>query len=284
MKRISAIVAGVAALVAVALGFGPGSDDAEAQGRPSFSLPPGAQEVAPGIFRLGEAVVNGRVATGFAIAHPEPRVGKAKPPWAGGGGGGNGGGGGDPAADCFSFIGKGAHWKVTESWLFNAANASGLDENTLLTTLGDGSLEQWDAEVASDVFGGGSLTSDVLSADSAAPDEVNEVYFASIDTPGTIAFTLVWGFFNGPPSGRELIEWDMVFDDVDYAWSLDGAAGTMDFLNIAAHEAGHAAGMGHTETTDTCAEQTMYPTAPLGETIKRDLGVGDQAGVQDLYN
>ena len=57
----------------------------------------------------------------------------------------------------------------------------------------------------------------------------------------------------------------------------------MDFWNIAAHERGHAGGMGHTEKTTLCSEQTMFPTASKGETIKRDLGVGDVAGVGALY-
>ena len=232
--------------------------------------------MAPGVFLLGNAVVNGRVATGFAIAHHRDGHG--------GGPGGKLGGGEDSAASCFSFLGRGAHWKTTEGYLFNAANLAGLDSAGLSVRLGAGSLEQWDSAVSFDIFGSGSITPVLLSADTAAPDGLNEVYFASITNPGTIAFTIVWGFFNGPPQGRELIEWDMVFDDVDYDWSLTGQAGTMDFWNIAAHEVGHAAGMGHTDTSDACAEQTMFPTAGFGETGKRDLGVGDIAGIAKLYS
>lgn len=55
----------------------------------------------------------------------------------------------------------------------------------------------------------------------------------------------------------------------------------MDFENIAAHEMGHSVGMGH--PSGECTEETMYSTAALGETKKRDLNDGDIAGVSGLY-
>jgi predicted Zn-dependent protease len=55
----------------------------------------------------------------------------------------------------------------------------------------------------------------------------------------------------------------------------------MDFLSIAAHEVGHAAGMDHPE--NSCTEETMYAYAAYGETKKRDLNDGDVAGIRNLY-
>ncbi|MCH7649769.1 MAG: Rrf2 family transcriptional regulator [Nitrospinae bacterium] len=120
----------------------------------------------------------------------------------------------------------------------------------------------------------------VDGADTFAPDGKNEAYFARIvgrGAGGTIAFTILWREVGGP-----LIEWDMVFN-TKFDWSLSGEADKMDFLNITAHEVGHAAGMGHTDTDVGCVDQTMYPTASKGETIKRDLDVGDEAGIKALY-
>ena len=57
----------------------------------------------------------------------------------------------------------------------------------------------------------------------------------------------------------------------------------MDYENIAQHEIGHAVGMGHAPETSECVEETMYPTASNGETLKRDLNVGDIAGIKALY-
>ena len=114
-----------------------------------------------------------------------------------------------------------------------------------------------------------------------SPDGVNEVYFADIDESGVIGVTIVWGIFGGRPSGRMLVEWDQVYDDVSFDWSSAGEAGKMDFENIATHELGHTVGMGHPDSS--CIEETMYAYASLGETIKRTLNAGDIAGIQALY-
>ena len=86
----------------------------------------------------------------------------------------------------------------------------------------------------------GTLTSLPLLADSTAPDGKNEVYFADVDDSNAIAVTIVWGVFSGPTYNRKLVEWDQVYDDVDFPWSSTGEAGKMDFENIATHEIGHS--------------------------------------------
>src|SRR6185295_18238098 len=103
---------------------------------------------------------------------------------------------------------------------------------------------------------------------------VNEVCFAPIAESGVIAVTYVWGNYYGPTNRREIIEWDQIYDnDGDWTWSGVGAAGAMDFWNIAQHEIGHAFGMGHSPSTAT--EETMYAYAGFGETKKRSLNAGD---------
>ena len=87
--------------------------------------------------------------------------------------------------------------------------------------------------------------------------------------------------FLGPPKNRVLVEWDQVYDQVDYDWSSSGEAGKMDFENIATHELGHSVGMGH--PSSECIEETMYAYAGYGETKKRDLNAGDIAGINGLY-
>lgn len=269
MKRL---LLALIAIAAITIGVSLTTNQSEAQGRPGFSLPPQAREVAPNVFLLGTAVVDGQVLSGYAFLHPAPNA--ARPPGAGGGRGGGG-------ASCFAFLASGAKWKVTEPYLFDPANLAGLDPSALPASLGT-SLAQWDNQVAFAIFGSGS-TATGLTADAAAPDGTNEVLFGPIDSPGTIAVTIVWGVFSGPPFGRYLAEWDMVFDDVDFGWSngVTGVAGKMDFTNIATHEDGHAAGMAHPE--DSCTDETMYRFADYGETKKRDLNPGDIAGIQRLY-
>ena len=249
----------------------------EAQGRPDFELPPAAVQVAPGVFFLGTAIHDGRLVEGFALAGHKP---KHNP------GGPNGDEPPDeeppPAVDpatCYSFIwSDGANWAAAEPYLINPANNSGVSTDAVAANLAT-ALGTWDTEVATSIFGG-QVAGTIDGADGNSPDGKNEAYFARIvgrGAGGTIAFTIVWRLVDGP-----LIEWDMVFN-TKYDWSLSGESGKMDFLNIAAHEVGHAAGMGHTDTNVGCVDQTMYPTASKGETIKRDLDVGDQAGIAALY-
>ena len=49
------------------------------------------------------------------------------------------------------------------------------------------------------------------------------------------------------------------------------------------HEAGHWVGMGHTEASDLCNTQTMYPSISSGDLSKRSLDVGDIAGISAFY-
>lgn len=135
------------------------------------------------------------------------------------------------------------------------------------------------------ILGGGSTTTSQLTAEtSGAPDGLNKVYFADIDGDTTIGVTIVWGIFGGPPQGRELVEWDQVYDDVTFSWSAEqnGVDNKMDFANIATHELGHAVGLGDLYDS-TCVDETMYGYAATGDTSKRSLESGDIEGITQLY-
>ena len=58
------------------------------------------------------------------------------------------------------------------------------------------------------------------------------------------------------------MEWDQVYDQKDFDWSLDGEPGKMDFENIVTHELGHAFGLDDLYTE--CTEETMYGYASEG--------------------
>ena len=238
-------------------------------GHATVAIPANAIEVAPGVFSLGTATdVDGRIVEGLMFVY---RKENAKPPWAGGGGGGS---------TCYTFLAKGAKWKNLEPWVVNPANTQGLNNSFVSGNLAL-DIQKWEDKSLTNIVGDGSSTNDALVADTSSPDNLNEVYFGSIADSGVIAVTIVWGIFYGPPSGRELVEWDQVYDQVDFAWSAAGEAGKMDFENIATHELGHSVGMGHPD--NTCTEETMYAYADYGETKKRDLNTGDTAGINSLY-
>ena len=227
-------------------------------------VPPHAVQVANNVFSLGTAVdVNGQVVEGFMFV--DDRKANAKPPWAGGGKKDSG------TSTCFSLFAKGAKWKTTENYI------TGLGVNLALT---ETSLNTWDSEVGFNIFGtGASGATD--GADNVEPDGKNEVMFENLGSTSTIAYTIVWGVFGGPPQGRKLVEWDAVFN-TDYAWSETGEANKMDYQNIATHEFGHALGLGHPDST--CTEETMYAYGSAGETKKQTLEAGDVAGVNKLYS
>lgn len=194
-----------------------------------------------------------------------------------------------PTSSCFGYIAKGAKWKNVETWTVDAAmNSENIDPYILLNNM-ESDIAKW--EDATDGIIGNNVGANILGQGSVGTtssslgvtlDNKNEVELASIDSPGAIAVTYIWGIFGGLTSRRELVEWDQVYDDADFNWSMSGEAGKMDFENIATHELGHSVGMGDLYTSD-CSAQTMYGYAGDGETNKRTLEAGDIAGIKALY-
>lgn len=260
-------------------------------GKATVAIPAKAVEVAPGVFSLGTAIDNGRIVEGYAIINY--KKGYGKPGTACGNGICEPGenavkcpvdcGSTEPdTSSCYGFLAKGAKWKSVESYIVNPANTEGLGYTFVINNLAT-DIGKWEAVAGADILGVGSSTKEILVADTVATDDKNEVYFADVDYEGAIAITIVWGIFGGPPFARELVEWDQVYDDVDFDWSASGEAGKMDFENIATHELGHSVGMGDLYTSE-CLEQTMYGYAGYGETKKRSLESGDITGVKTLYS
>lgn len=239
----------------------------------TFSLPENAKKVSDTVYYLGKAKdVDGKVVEGLAFVRRKD--GKGKPPWAGGGKG-------KPQSKCYGFLAKGAKWKGTEPWVVNTDNNSNLNKSFVLDNLAY-DIDKWESSAEADILGSGSSTNDILEADTVYLDDANEVYFADIEESNAIAITIIWGIFGGPPRDRELVEWDQVYDDVDYEWSNSGASDAMDFENIATHELGHSVGLNDLYES-ACNQETMYGYADFGEIIKRDLNTGDITGIKKLY-
>ncbi len=246
-----------------------------AQGKPvhSFSLPTNAKKVTDNVYDLGEKTdpASGNLVHGYALI--TPRSNNQKP---------SGTGGKPSGTQCFSYLASGLKWKTNEPWVIDAANNQGIDEAAVFNRL-VGDLQTWENASSYNIFGNGSQGVGLSVEQSGQPDGNNEIMFGSIAEPDVIAVTITWGYYSGPPKTREIVEWDQIYDQADFGWSLTGEAGKMDFDNIATHEVGHAAGMGHTSLDASCEPETMYPYAGFGETNKRDLGPGDIAGISGLY-
>ena len=264
--------------------------DTWAQGKP-FSLPPQAVEVAPGVFDLGiSSDVDGVQVRGYAFVHPKKRERPSHKPGherGGPGGGGGGGGGGDDGSDCFAFIAKGTYWKTIEDYMVDPTNNDGVSAADIRGYISN-AIGSWETAALGAPIFGEEVTDTVDGADMVSPDDKNEVLFGTFADSNTVAVTIVWGVFSGPPFNRRLVEWDMVFND-DYVWGYAGGTketvlgdiSVMDFFNVATHEVGHAAGLGH--PSDACIEETMFRFTQNGETKRRTLHAGDIAGIQALY-
>lgn len=203
---------------------------------------------------------------GYAIIH-YAKGGKKGPPE-----GKNGKG-----KQCYTFISKGAKWKDVEDYMVDTTG-SGLADAFVRTNIAS-NIDKWEEAAVLNILGN-EIVGLVDGADTISPDDKNEVLFGPLDQ-GTIGVTIIWGIFGGRPAARKLVEWDQVYNTF-YQWSENGETGKMDFENIATHELGHSFGLGDLYDAN-CMEETMYGYATEGETKKRDLGVGDIAGIIDLY-
>lgn len=247
------------------------SDATVAKGQKvKFELPKNAVQVSSNVYKLGKAYdkKSDALVEGYAIVHRKDRAARS-------------GGAKTSSTACYGFLAKDAKWKTVESWVVNPSNTRGLDSTFVFNNL-TADITKWENAAAYNILGDGAMTSVALAADTQTTDGQNEVYFDDIADSNAIAITIVWGIFGGPTFNRKLVEWDQIYDDATYDWSMSGEAGKMDFENIATHELGHAVGLADLYNS-SCNQETMYGYAALGETLKHTLNAGDILGVNKLY-
>lgn len=203
------------------------------------------------------------------------KKGFGKPSWAGGGKKE------EKEPNCYDFLGKGVKWRwLPVNYVINPTNPDGLDPYFVSDTMGL-AADAWDDETTSGLFGGFEFD-EYADWDGNSPDGRNEIVFGNYPEYGVIAVAVVWGYFSGPPSIREILEFDIMFD-TDYDWG-DAAPdpGLMDLRNIATHEIGHGVGLADLYE-NSCADETMYGYSAYGDINKRTLNAGDIKGIQQLY-
>lgn len=106
----------------------------------------------------------------------------------------------------------------------------------------------------------------------------NKIQWAMIDGPNNVlAMTNVCRNV----ATKEIVGFVVTMDSSE-SWATDGSSTSFDVENIASHEFGHVAGLGH-DNPPRSGCLTMYKFAGLGETQKRTLGWGDKLGMNILY-
>ncbi|MFH2110159.1 MAG: matrixin family metalloprotease [Candidatus Bathyarchaeota archaeon] len=183
----------------------------------------------------------------------------------------------------YTFLAKGVKWKTTVTLVIDP-DYSGQSEQFIFNTF-KVSAEEWDSHTGATLFDYSGFIIDHDTTWDDEPEETdgrNELLFGPYSDPKVIAVTVVWGYFNAPPKYREIVEFDILFNTA-YTWGdADIDNSLMDVQNIATHELGHGLGLGDLYQT-TAWQETMYGYSDNGETMKRDLYLGDIAGIQALY-
>jgi Matrixin len=257
MRKFSVLALGAIAAFAMST-VASAAAEGNGDGRPP--LPPGAVQVSENVYYLGKRKVDGVDLEGYAFVL-RARAHSAK------GQGGNTAGK-NPRASCYRLIGFPA-WTTAEPWSVNTANAP---IGGMVSELNNG-VGAWESAAGADVFGSGSTDNSAHASTTA--DGKNVVEFGDAGGGSIVAVTYVWG------SRRTAIfEWDMIFGS-NWGWSNGGSSTTFDFLDVATHELGHAAGLDH--PANSCTEETMYAYVDFGETKKRTLNTGDIEGINALY-
>jgi Matrixin len=106
-------------------------------------------------------------------------------------------------------------------------------------------------------------------------DGLNVVLFRNDSSGSAIATTYTWS------SNGTLVDADIVFWDAAFQFFAGTAGCSNGFYveDIAAHEFGHALGLGHSSSADA----TMYPSVSYCNTSNRTLAADDLAGILALY-
>ena len=285
MKKTIIVMCMIFVLV-FSVGFAISGKDQQHRQDKRFALPENAREVAPGVFYLGKAFDKGKIVEGYAmfvkpgtvcgngVCEPGENTNKCPEDCSAE----------DPTepdtSSCYEFLARGAKWKTVEPYVVDPTNIDGLDGAFVKSNLAL-DINKWETEAGVSILGDEVV--EIVNRNAIGSlNGANEVMFADIDSQGAIGVTIIWGVFGGPPPFRELVEWDMVFDDVDFDWGIN-EVGKMDFENIATHELGHAVGLADLYNTE-CEIQTMYGYSWNGDIEKRTLEAGDITGIRALYN
>ena len=171
-----------------------------------------------------------------------------------------------------AYVASGPTWSAAQvSYYVNTANLDLLPANSVEAAVRAGA-DSWHLQTGAGfrfAFAGQS------SQSTTTYDGVNLVVFHNASSGSAIATAYWWS------SGSRIVDADIVFWDGAFRFfaGTTGCAGGFYIEDIAAHEFGHALGLGHSASTDA----TMYFSTSSCNTRNRSLDADDIAGVRALY-
>jgi matrixin len=174
------------------------------------------------------------------------------------------------SADPVAYLLNGPTWSQPQTaYRINTANLD-LPALSVETAVRSGA-DTWEQQSAAFRF----VYSGPSSQTTNTNDGINLVMFRNASSGSAIATTYWWS------SGSRIIDADIVFWDGAFRFfaGSSGCSGGFYIEDIAAHEFGHALGLGHS----TSPNATMYPSVSACNTGNRTLDADDIAGVMALY-
>ena len=174
------------------------------------------------------------------------------------------------AGDPMAYVATGPTWNQAQTpYYINSANLDlpGFSAETALRSGADA----WQQQSAAFRF----VFSGLSSQTTTTYDGINLVLFRNASSGSAIATTYWWS------SGSRIVDADIVFWDGAFRFfaGSSGCTGGFYIEDIAAHEFGHALGLGHSTSTNA----TMYPSVSSCSAGNRTLDADDIAGVRALY-
>ena len=174
------------------------------------------------------------------------------------------------SGDPMAYVASGPTWSQPQTpYYVNAANLDlpGLSADTAVRSGADAWQQQ--SGMFRFIYAGSS------SQTTNTNDGINLVLFRNASSGSAIATTYWWS------SGSRIIDADIVFWDGGFRFfaGSSGCSGGFYIEDIAAHEFGHALGLGHSAITGA----TMYFSVSSCSTGNRTLHADDIAGVTALY-
>lgn len=175
---------------------------------------------------------------------------------------------------CYKLLG--VKWKnLSVDYVINPANPENMEEGFVASTIA-ASAEVWDAVTSAELLND-NYTID-YSVQYGVHDFKNAIVFDDYKDDRIIAVTSIWYTLRG----REIVEFDMIFN-TRFNWgNADIDQSLMDLQNIVTHELGHAVGLADIYS-ETCSAVTMYGYSQEGERDKRTLEQPDINGIYRIY-